>query len=519
MNLHFKLPLLRNLKFDDVEFSAKGNITGASIAKAAMGRDLSDGDFAVDLSRPGVRLQGKARFDGIPISLDGGITFKVKDGVRSRYRVVLKLDDAERRRLDFDYLPDRISGPIGVDLTYSAFDAGRAQIEALLDLRATSLLVAEAGWNKARDVPGMGKLVLDLANEQVTGLREIEVKTAGLYGKFALALTPDRQQLERVDVARLVIGDDDVAGSVARRPEGGWRVDLRGPRLDLTHWMKSAGKEDPSRQASNDPPLLIDARLGQLILGPRREVRDLSAHLLREGEDWRTARIDARFVNGRQLYLHADSAAGARALSFRSDDLGSTLSLLDVTDNIVGGRVTVTGQFSDGAGKRIVHGHVEGEDYSLVRAPAFAQILSLASLSGVGSMLSGTGIPFTTLRGDFNYSDNHLVIGNLLAYGGAIGVTANGSVRLSQDRLDLQGTIVPAYALNSILGNIPVIGSLLLGGEGQGLFAANYRATGSAADPQIRVNPLSALTPGFLRRLFQPNFGIPPPVQESLEAR
>jgi hypothetical protein len=264
---------------------------------------------------------------------------------------------------------------------------------------------------------------------------------------------------------------------------------------------------------------LIEACLGQLILGPRREVRDLSAHLLREGEDWQIARIDARFVNGRQLNLRADSTAGARGLTFQSDDLGSTLSLLDVSDNIVGGRVTVTGQVSVATGKRIIRGHVEGEDYSLVRAPVFAQILSLASLSGVGSMLSGTGIPFTTLRGDFDYRDNRIAVENLLAYGGAIGVTANGVVQLSQDRLDLQGTIVPAYALNSILGNIPVIGSLLLGGEGQGLFAANYQATGSAADPQIRVNPLSALTPGFLRRLFQPNFGIPPPVQESLGTR
>ena len=519
MNLHFKLPLLRNLKFEDVEFGARANLTGVAIARAAMERDLSDGGFAVDISRPGVHLQGKARFDGIPISLDGGVIFKPKNGVRSRYRIALRLDDAERRRLDIDYLPDRINGPMGVDLTYSAFDAGRAQIEALLDLSATSLSVAEAGWNKAPDVPGAAKLVLDLANEQVTGLREIEVKSAGLHGKFALALTPDRQQLERVDVARLVIGDDDVAGSVARRAEGGWRVDLRGQRLDLTHWLKSAGKEDPSRQASNDPPLLIDARLGQLILGPRREVRDLSAHLLREGEDWRTARIDARFVNGRQLNLRADSTAGARALSFRSDDLGSTLSLLDLTDNVVGGRVTVTGQLSDAVGKRIVHGHVEGEDYSVIGAPAFARILSLASLSGVGSMLSGSGIPFTTLRGDFAYNGKRVVVENLLAYGGAIGVTANGVVQLSQDRLDLQGTIVPAYALNSILGNIPLIGSWLLGGEGQGIFAANYRATGSTADPRVSVNPLSALTPGFLRRLFQPNFGISPPVQESLGAQ
>jgi uncharacterized protein YhdP len=95
-------------------------------------------------------------------------------------------------------------------------------------------------------------------------------------------------------------------------------------------------------------------------------------------------------------------------------------------------------------------------------------------------------------------------------------VTSNGAVDLSRDQLDLQGTIVPAYALNSVIGNIPVIGSLLLGGEGQGLFAANYRVTGSGSDPQVSVNPLSALAPGFLRRLFQPNFGRPPPVDQLL---
>jgi uncharacterized protein YhdP len=131
-------------------------------------------------------------------------------------------------------------------------------------------------------------------------------------------------------------------------------------------------------------------------------------------------------------------------------------------------------------------------------------------------MLAGSGIPFSTLRGDFVCSEDRLVLEKLLAYGGAIGVTANGQIELGSRRLDLQGTVVPAYTLNSILGNVPVLGSLLLGGEGQGLFAANYRLTGSAADPQVSVNPLSALTPGFLRRLFQPNFGNPPSTQEAL---
>jgi len=518
-NLHFRFPLLRSLKFDDVEYGVRATLTGAAITRAAIDRDLSDGDFALDISRPGMHLQGNARFDGVPINIDGGMAFKPKNGPRGRYRVALTIDDEQRRRLALDYLPDRITGPIGIDLTYSVFDAGRAEAEALLDLRAVSLSVAEAGWNKAPDVLGTGRLIVDLANEQITRLREIEVKTAGLYGKFGIKLTPDRERIERVEIERLVIGDDDIAGHVARRLEGGWRVELHGPRLDLTHWLNDSRNDSLSQHSAADPPLLIDARVGRLILGPRRQVRNLSAQLFREGDNWQRARIDAHFVNGHELSLRFGSESEKRGLSFLSDDLGATLSLLDVTENIVGGRVTVTGQVSDTAGKRILRGHIDGENYNLIRAPGLAKVLSLTSLNAIGSMLAGSGIPFSTLRGDFAYSEDHLVLDNLLAYGGALGVTANGLLELGPHRLDIQGTIVPAYTLNSIIGNVPVLGSLLLGGEGQGLFAANYRATGSAADPQVSVNPLSALTPGFLRRLFQPNFGIPPSVQESLGAQ
>jgi hypothetical protein len=515
-SLHFRFPLLRDLKFDDVEYGIKATMTNAAITKAAMDRDLSNGDFMIEISRPGVRLQGNARFDNIPISIDGGVFFKSKDGTRARYHVALTLDDRQRRQLAFDYLSDHITGPIGVDLTYSDFGAGRAEVEARLDLRAANLSVVETGWNKAPDVPGTGRLVLDLANEQITRLREIEVKAAGLYGKFALALTPDRENIQRVDVERLVIGDNDVAGHVARRTEGGWRVELHGPRLDLSRWLNDSRDDSLSRHSPTDLPLAIDARLGRLILGPRRQLRDLSAQLFREGENWQNARIDAHFVNGHELSLQFGNDAGRQALSFLSQDLGATLSLLDVTDNIVGGRIAITGQVADAAGKRVLRGHVDGDNYNLIRAPGLAKVLSLSSLSAIGSMLAGSGIPFSTLSGDFAYSEKRLVLQNLLAYGGALGVTANGVLELGPHRLDIQGTIVPAYTLNSIIGNIPLVGSLLLGGDGQGLFAANYRATGSAADPQVSVNPLSALTPGFLRRLFQPNFGVPPPEHESL---
>ena len=163
-----------------------------------------------------------------------------------------------------------------------------------------------------------------------------------------------------------------------------------------------------------------------MILGPRRQVRNVSARLSREGDRWQSARIDARFVNGHELSLRFGSESAKRGLSLLSDDLGATLSLLDVTENIVGGRVAITGQVSDTAGKRVLRGHVDGDNYNLIRAPGLAKVLSLTSLNAIGSMLGGSGIPFSTLRGDFAYSEDRLVVENLLAYGGALGVTASG---------------------------------------------------------------------------------------------
>ena len=49
---------------------------------------------------------------------------------------------------------------------------------------------------------------------------------------------------------------------------------------------------------------------------------------------------------------------------------------------------------------------------------------------------------------------------------------------------------------------VSFIGGLFSAEKGGGLFAMNYSLRGPAANPSVVVNPLSALTPGFLRGLF-----------------
>src|SRR5258707_9326423 len=105
--------------------------------------------------------------------------------------------------------------------------------------------------------------------------------------------------------------------------------------------------------------------------------------------------------------------------------------------------------------------HLEGQNYTLVHAPSMARVLALPSLTGVAGMLAGTGLPFLTLRSDFSYGGNRLTLERVLAFGEALGVTASGWVDVDRDWLELQGTVAPAYALNGVLGNLPILGPLL----------------------------------------------------------
>ncbi len=507
--LHFKLPLLADLKLDAVEYRAKATISGANLGKIVLGRAINDANLILDVTPAGAHVQGMARFAGIPSKLDANVFFDPKSGPDAVYRVGLTLDDDAQRRLDLDFAPDRLKGPIAADVTYSAFAASqgakRGEATARLDLRGATLAIPEAGWQKPPGQPGTAKIVIDLDHEKISAIPQIEVKAAGLDGHFAALLGADRKSLDRVEIQRLVVGKSEVSGTVSRRPAGGWIADIHAVRADAHHLIDQVTADTPPMPSQ---PLQLKARVDRLVLGPQRELHQVTAELLRTGGVWQSGRIEGSYGNGHRMSLRFGENGGNR-LIFHSDDLGATLQALDIANHVVGGHVTVNGTLSEAAGKRTLRAHVEGQDYTLVGAPLMARILALPSLTGFASTLSGSGLPFSTLRGDFTFGGGHLTLKRLLAYGESVGVTANGWVDLGRDVLALQGTVAPAYLLNSILGYVPIIGQLLGGQSQEGLFAAAYRLTGASTDPEIAVNPLSALAPGILRQLFAPIVGLP----------
>ncbi|HET7593813.1 MAG TPA: AsmA-like C-terminal domain-containing protein, partial [Stellaceae bacterium] len=373
-----------------------------------------------------------------------------------------------------------------------------ASADVTLNLKDATLDAAKLNWRKGPGVPATATLSVDLADDHVRAIREATLKGAGADAHVSLAFG-DGGAIQRVDAPRLILGETDASGSIVGRKEGGWQVNLRGLSFDATGLMADLGR---SAGPEANSPLVVDAAVDRLILGPKREARAVKGQVYSDGVHWQAASLDATLFGGGKASLRFGEAGGARNFRLSSGDFGGLLRVLGLSDNVTGGEIEIAGQAKDQGARRVFSGKVDGRNYRLVNAPLFAKLLAVASFSGIAGLLSGEGIPFTHLTADFVVADDKIEFKDARAYGGAIGVNASGSYDMPLNLLEVSGTLVPAYSINSVLGNVPLLGPILLGGEGEGIFGANFKIAGPAADPTITVNPLSALAPGVLRKLF-----------------
>jgi hypothetical protein len=199
-------------------------------------------------------------------------------------------------------------------------------------------------------------------------------------------------------------------------------------------------------------------------------------------------------------------AGDARSrVHFRAGDAGFAVRALTGAENVVGGTAAADGDWR-GGGQSQARFTVQMRDFQVVRLPAMARLLSSAgSLTGLVEMLNGDGIGFGALDAQMTYANDRLHFTEGRMAGPSLGLTGAGNYDMRRDNLDIDGVVAPSPMLNlSMLGSIPVIGDLLVSRRGEGVFGMTYSINGHAGEPRVGVNPVSALTPGIFRRIFEP---------------
>ncbi len=151
-----------------------------------------------------------------------------------------------------------------------------------------------------------------------------------------------------------------------------------------------------------------------------------------------------------------------------------------------------------------ISGSLQIEEFRIKNAPILAQIISSASIIGLLDNLNGNGLLFTKIEGSFDYMNGELTLNDGVAVGPSLGLTMAGYERYGkkQNTVNVNGLVSPVYIINGVVKAIPLIGKVLGGKKGEGVFGVSYKVQGNSSNPRVLVNPLSILTPGVFRQIF-----------------
>jgi AsmA-like C-terminal region len=386
--------------------------------------------------------------------------------------------------------------------------SGQGDVAVTADLTGAELFVSQLEWRKPRAASAKASARLLLDHDRLTGIDAVKLDGDDLTVRGSAQFSGGT--LSGFHLDRLVLGRTIAQGTLDLPSEGPIAVNLTGTTLDLaprlerrtpanapTRTRATAGSQQPA-----EPAWMLNAKFDRVLMAQGSAANGVVAHARSDRGVIQTLRVEGRIGARAPFLAQIVADRGGRRLTGSTDDAGELLRGLDYVSSMQGGKLSVQAQYDDAQPDRPLIGTANIEQFRIRDAPAFGKLLQAMTLYGLVEVLQGPGLGFTRLVAPFRLTDSALELTDARAFSQSLGLTAKGRLDLYAQTIDLQGTIVPAYFFNALLGKIPLVGKLFSPERGGGVFAASYALRGPLADPNVSVNPLAALTPGFLRGLF-----------------
>lgn len=524
------LPLVKGVTMQDVNFSGSGHADDVAIPDIQENLSVTSGSLDVDVTRERLAAKGPIGLNNAAeLDLEWTERFSRDVSPRSSYRLQGPLDEAGRRALGLK-LDQFVEGSAIVDATLmgDGRSVNRGSVKA--DLTTGVAKFADAGWSKPEGEPAM--VVFDLAMLEDGGYRISDFVLTGenidTRGTFTLG---DGGRLIAADFPVVKLGEhNDFTFKAGPSENASLYMEVQGQRFDARGVLGEflAGDRSGQEGAEEAPLASSDLLTAEMAMDPLRRTvltadidratgyhdaffSGVAVHMVQvDGRTW-SMDVSAADDDGTPVMLKiGPDGTGARTLDMSSNDAGTVFRALDFTRSLRGGILKASGTYDDSKAGSPLSGILSIDKFRIVNAPVLANILTLGSLTGINDTMRGEGIFFDRLELPFAFTESRINVRDARMSGPAIGLTMEGQIDRADDLIDMEGTLVPAYTINSFLGNVPVLGPLIVGREGEGIFAITYSVRGRTADPTVVVNPLSAIAPGFLRRIFEFGNTLPP---------
>ncbi|NJO54069.1 MAG: hypothetical protein HC829_03820 [Bacteroidales bacterium] len=504
------LPLVRDVPRSAVTHILEAQLTGFAADKQVRGQRLEAATVKVAASsKEGVTFKGEGKVAGAPISFEVRRPMPDAD---AEIRFQTTLDDGARTKFGIDGPPGVLTGSLTLKAQGKVGEReSRLAVEA--DLKDVAVADLVPGWVKPKGKPAKATFtVTDKAGASVR-FDDLVLEGSGALVKGTVEIDGAGDPVA-VNLPTFQLSDGDRAAlKLERSNDGVLRIALRGEMFDGRGLLNSllsgpSVSASATRQRSRPRDLDVESKLGVVVGMNGETARQLDFRMTRRNGELRAFALAARVGGDASVKADLRALEGARtAIVAHSTDAGALLRFVDLYTKVSGGQfwMVIDPPSADGLGPQegvlnLANFGVRdaGLDKLIASAPAERKPEGRSS----GRQSGSSPVNFTKMRVEFVRSPSRITLREGVIWGPQIGATVEGQIDYGRNEIGLRGTFVPAYGLNNLFARIPIVG-LFMGGPNEGLLGVTYEVVGSPATPTLRINPISAVAPGFLRKLFE----------------
>lgn len=508
-------PLVKEAPPGSITYDVTAQITDARVADLLDGEGLSNAQLSLKVSQDALSAAGSGRLNGVPVNLRWEEDFEAgrRDSNAETTLLVLngELDAVDLKLMGIDVL-DFLHGKAQAEASFQGRNLQFTRGTFAADASTAALEIPQLAWSKPVGAPATinGGVVF---TDQGSTLAPLLVQGEDIDLLASMEFGPKDSGIFSAELQARNIGRNQFMAQLNQGASGPLKVSATAKTFDLGAYLGQVSDNVIAAEhglAPAEEPTSFDLNLSA------------EAILLENGELWNNAEVEMAFRDGEPEFLTINATAGdpaspvaisilnqpdavtnRRPLKAVATDGGQVLRGLGLFAHVKGGALELDATTKGWDDNWLVEGRLDVKDSTLVPTGSLPGSVTEGTVSGLDDYLSDGDLKLDVLEVPFKYETQIVEFSGLKANGPTLGLTMEGEIATSQGLINVNGVVVPAYGINSLLGNIPLVGGLFSGGDGKGLFGVAYRVKGTTAEPDVKVNTLSGLAPGFLRLLFE----------------
>ena len=477
--------------FTDVIPSFRLELADFSSASPIDGRSVEEANLVLEGSARSYTVRGEGVLDGYRVSVD----LIEGSAAPDQSAVIVTLDDAARERMGIGF-GELVTGPVQAYV----MTTGELGQQIALDLKQARINLPFLGWEKGPGVPATASFVMEETQEG-KALSRFLLSGRGFEARGALTIGHDGR-LKAMNLERVSLRAGDRLTATVTANGGGYDVAISGGVLDARGLIASFGAGALGGGADVFP---VRVSLDIDVVRGRNDVAltDVSGNLTvtQQGLDAVALKGNANDSQPFDFTLSRDG--NTRALRIFANAGGALIRFAGIYSRVAGGNLVLDYSGTVGGSGS---GVLVMRDFRVVNEAAFSRVLEPSSpRAGMVHAYSPTAndLQFSQLRLPFTQEGWVITIGDAALRGASVGATAGGTINIPDGKMVISGTLIPAFGLNNIAGSIPLLGAILGGGRDEGLVGITYKLFGPLDNPELTVNPISAIAPGIFRKIFE----------------